>query len=796
MKLLHLRKYFYLSSLLAISIIGIILFFTYLSQINILGDFFVESNQNIISIKTISPLNKIRSVELVDGKFDGYYKSITIESSTPQINITNKYLGKNSKIKINQVAFNNYKIENQDISTFDKIIIVLIYNKLILLEFLLLTISLLWIFRNRLKLLSFFINEVKSINKNLNRYFLYVKNNKIKMLLAIIIDLIICLILRYALSIDFAILYGCSSWLIYPIVYCVFLIPIIGLLLERQVKAKLSSFFAFWIIFFLQYFIISPNNFAGNFGFHGAFQDFIQVASNSNFNINIFTSDTGYLAILPRTIYWLTIVLNPSLSQVLAVTSMLTIVVYSYIMASLLKNNFSFLWVNRNLAFVFVIMISIFPIFSLVPCIFFSLSITDISYYGILFALISLMSIKNISSFKLILLCLFNCLLILSKAHFIVLFPVFVFSIFLWLKKKNKKAFWFSIACTCAIIIQAIFCYSNLNSIANASKVLLSSVSVNTMSFSEQLLFTIIYFIKSYISILIPFENSSIILYIIVMGFIGFLILYLTYKSFRIILFEEKKTIAYWFIACNITALSSSFFYAYTLSSEDIIMYHNLIQFVEIVKLKTITYTIGVHTLLAVSVIPYLAILSQRYFQKINFKFKKDASNLLFSLLFINGMMFNNVSLMFPEFWKMTQNDKWSNEWRKLAPLLKQKEYYVPIIFYPEYKQNICTDGLEVAYDILPINESSFKMPTSLNLNSLIVLNKFELSNDNFPFYVELYHNHIKKNVWKPFYQPNNDCRFIVFTNNTACESDSIVFKNRKFKNIKLNTHIRVISEK
>lgn len=64
------------------------------------------------------------------------------------------------------------------------------------------------------------------------------------------------------------------------------------------------------------------------------------------------------------------------------------------------------------------------------------------------------------------------------------------------------------------------------------------------------------------------------------------------------------------------------------------------------------------------------------------------------------------------------------------------------------------------------------------------------------PFFVELYHNHLKKNVLKPYYQPNNDCRFIIFKSIIACNSDSIVFKNKNLENVKLNTHVRVVSEK
>ncbi|MDD2344613.1 MAG: hypothetical protein PHY85_00530, partial [Bacteroidales bacterium] len=480
----------------------------------------------------------------------------------------------------------------------------------------------------------------------------------------------------------------------------------------------------------------------------------------------------------------------------IAITSLFALVIYSFIMSSLLKKELSFLWVDRKLGFVFVIIISIFHVFSLTPGALFPLPITDVSYYGILFAIISLFTIVRMNSFQVAFFALFNCILILSKAHSVVLLPVFAFSIFLFWKQKNIKAQWFSVFCTFAIVIQALYCYNSLTSLENTINTAISSYSINTMGLFEKLLFTTIYFIKSYSNVLFPFIKSNSSFYLVALGLSLLLFLFLIYKCFKIIFYENKKSIALWFIACSVTALSSSLFYVYTLSAQDVVEFKNLLQFINHVKLNQIRYTIGVHTLIIVSVIPFIAFLSYRYLKKNNFKFKNNFSYLIFLILFFNGMVFNQGALMYPEFWQLIQNDRWSDEWRKIVPLLKHKEHYVPIIFYPAYKQNISTDGLEVALDVLPKKESTFKMITPSKINTIIVLNKSEESDENIPFFVELYHNHLIKNVLKPYYQPNNDCRFIIFKSNFACNSDSIVFKNKNLENVKLNTHIWVVYEK
>lgn len=796
MKLFLNRKYFWFLPAGILLILGITFFVFYLNQINIAGEIFIKPNNQIKTVKAISPLNKIVYINTIDGKFEGYYKSIVIESECSEIVITNTYLGRKFEILLIQIAPNKYNIENEKLSTIDKIKVVLFYNQFLLLKSILFIIVFILIVFYKLKISSICKTGASIIKNRFYSFILFLEKNKIKLIWVLIIDLVVCLILRFLLRIDFAMLYGCSAWLIYPFVCSVFFIPIFGLLLDKQIKKKMSCFFAFWFIFFLQYFIISPNDFVGNFGFHGAFQNYIQVSSDSDFIRNILTPDTGYLAILPRIIYWFSAALNPSMSQIIAITSLFALVIYSFIMSSLLKKELSFLWVDGKLGFVFVIIISIFPVFSLTPGALFPLPITDVSYYGILFAIISLFMIGGMSSFQITLLGLFNCILILSKAHSIVLLPVFAFSIFLFWKQKNIKALWFSVGCILAIIIQSAFCYNSLNSAAVVNSSAISSFSINTMSLLEQIFFATIYFVKSYTAVLFPFIKSNSSFYIVALGFSFYFILFLFYKCIRIIFYENKKSIAFWYIACSVTALSSSFFYAHTLTAQDVVELKNLVQFIDQVKLNLIRYTIGVHTLLVVSVIPFLAILCYRCLQKIDFRFKYTFSCLFFLILFFNGMIFNKGAFMFPEFWQLIQNDRWSSEWGKIAPMLKQKEHYIPIIFYPAYKQNICTDGLEVALDILPENEASFKMSTPSKINTIIVLNKLESSPGEIPFYVQLYHNHLLTNILNPYYLPNNDCRFIIFKSVVASNSDSLVFKNGNFENVKLTTHIRVISEK
>jgi hypothetical protein len=139
---------------------------------------------------------------------------------------------------------------------------------------------------------------------------------------------------------------------------------------------------------------------------------------------------------------------------------------------------------------------------------------------------------------------------------------------------------------------------------------------------------------------------------------------------------------------------------------------------------------------------------------------------------------------------------KWSYEWKQLAPLLKNKEHYIPIVFYPAYKQSIQTENLESSLDRIPKNQSGFSFKDELSVHSIIILNAVENRREQIPILADLYHDGRKISQIKPFYKTDASMRFIYFLCDRPNTADSIAFLNYLYEPAVINTHVRIVSYK
>jgi hypothetical protein len=178
-------------------------------------------------------------------------------------------------------------------------------------------------------------------------------------------------------------------------------------------------------------------------------------------------------------------------------------------------------------------------------------------------------------------------------------------------------------------------------------------------------------------------------------------------------------------------------------------------------------------------------------------KYTLRISGILFLVIVLNGMIFNKTTAGYSHFWSMVKGDTWSNEWKQLASLLHKKEYYVPVIFYPEYNQALISDGLQVSRDIVPEKKSGFYLKDELPVHSIIVLNASGNTAKQIPVIAELYSRDVKIAQLTPYYKTNQTKRFIYFLNTqTKKTADSLVFLNDIHLPVAINTHIRIVSYK
>lgn len=777
------------------SIISVVIYF-YSLKIHFTGKIIFEPLSSIEKLEYTTPLNKTYNRLSADQPLSGYFKEIVFIKSDTYVNPVFYQVFANNPTKLNyiNISSNAYKLTPPKLNFFQKIQAIAFYNKKQLLIGIICLLVFVFILINFKKIVKLIKNSFISLYKDVGYTYKFILKEKKSILIALLLSLLVYPVFFFIFDINFSVLYNVSLLVIYPIISAVFFIPIFGAIVDKKVLKLGSGFFVFWIVLFLLYFVVSPFVFAGNFGFYGDFHNFIIISQQNGFFQSLIFPDTGYLAVLPRIIYGLAIWVSPDGSQSIAVTSIASLSIYSFILSFLASERFQFLWPKHWIGLFFILLIAISPIFSLVPGLNFPLAITDTAYYGILFSFILLFIISEFKIRSVCFLTLINCIFILSKAHLLALFPLYSIGLIVFLKDKKNKGVFFTVVSLFAMLTQLAFCYFHMVSLSAYNQTG-GSFSVNMLGLEEQIIVAVAYYLKAYIYILMPFVYTTGKYVIIFMVVFFAIVLALFFIALKIIRKPTTKLIASWFIAGNILAFSSAMFYSYTFPGDVDINRDSVINLIRSVDVNLMRYTIGIHTILAVSVIPFIIFLVSEMFKRVMPKYSLNISIVLFFALIINGIIFNKAVHVISNFWGTTKGDIWSYEWEQLAPLLKNKEHYVPIVFYPAYKQAIKTENLEVSNDFVPKEQSDFSLNGEKNVHAVIVLNALGNKEEQIPVIAETFFHSKKVAQLAPFYLPNKNMRFIYFLNKKTSSVDSIVFLNHFHKPALINTHIRIVSK-
>jgi len=730
-----------------------------------------------------------------DNTISGYFREIYIETdceTTPEVTIQFK---NQSDIKLNftKIETGKYKLQSQDLSFIQKFKAFFVYSRILLLKaFISLLLAIMIAFRLR-KIKTFLKNVFGSFRQKLSYFKSVIAQNLVKIVLSFLVSGIVYPVLLFLLKIDISVLYNLDHISAFALSYPFFFIPVCGIFLHRYLK-NIWSFSAFWIIFFIMFFIIAPHAFAGNFGFYGFFHNYILEAKYNDFFSNLILPDIGYLAVLPRSVYGLSAIVNPSMTQVIAITSIITLLIYSWVLSQFLSKKIKFLWLDERLAFVFVIIVAVFPVFSLVPGLEFPLSVTDVTYYGILYVLILLFSADQLSKRNLLFAVLPAFVFVLSKAHMIVLLPVISTALFFAILKRRKNQIIYSSVVMVGLIIQAAYCYLSYRSLNNMSNAAQVSFAVGEMSLLKQIAFSFIYYIKSYAYIFFPyFEIHGKYSLVLCLLTIPLIVLF-----FLIAITNVKKKsniqISLWFIVGNAVAYLSALFYAITLNSAQCPTFSSFYGFINELDLNFMRYTIGVHTVLLFSTVPLFVLLLNKVF---SVYFNKPKIFVCFIMILMTGGGFitHGAFVSYTEFWPLIRGDNWSKEWSKLVTEIDKRDFYIPVVFYPEYKQYVKSENMEVLEEILPENDEYISFPEPLSVSTIVLL---ILENDNMEHVankIKLYCHYGKIHEFQSLYEHEKSFRFVIFDCDEDILTDSIVFYNDKNEVVTLSTHIRIIGK-
>ncbi len=790
---MKLRKKLFLSLTMIIVVFCLFLFYRYSLQINFIGEIKWANSVRINKIEFISPFNQRIMADTLTKSITGYFKDIIITSdSSEDLELYQFFRGDSVRLSCHKADGYPIQIIKPDLSLQKKTYGIIYFNIRYIISFL----SIL-LFSGLLFFLLKIINKksIRCVFEKTKTYLYNLKKIKKNLIISSIIAILFYPFLLLFFNINFSLLYNISHYVMYPLVSLIFFVHVYGFIQYSENKFSSLSFFAFWLILFLQYFFISPHVFAGNFGFHGYFHDYLLVSIKHSFFSTLLIPDTGYLAMLPRIIYGIAALLSPDLSQSIAITSLASLIIFAMLGAFLLGKNFNFLWGGRSwFGFLFMVVISVFPVFSLVPSISFPLSITDTAYYGIVFAFAVLFILKDITPLQGILLCIINCVFILSKAHFVIFLPLYLIALALFIKDKNKLGVNFTLFGLFAIIIQALFCFFSMHDFTNEAAEI-NSFSVGFLNIYEIIVFSFTYYIKAYIHLLCPFiditTNKSVFFVFIFAVIICFFIV----VAVRMVFKNSNRKLALWFIGGNMISLTSAFFYAATCPADIQIIRGNIFSFIAAVDLNMMRYTIGVHTILSISLFPFLLLLISNIFKVFSARNYFGKSVTVLFVIMLNAFIINESAAVYPHFWKNIENDRWSYEWKQLVALLKQEEYYVPVLFYPAFKQCLSTQGLYISHDFIAEAQGSFKLNKSENIHSIIVLNAFENKEEQVPELLAAYKDGICIDYIEALYKPEKGLRFIYFLNKKPTTADSIVFYNSYKEVVPINTHLRFVSK-
>lgn len=775
-------------------IVLIILLSVYIFRIRFYGDLRVSHANENLKIVSISPLGSVTVHSSEKGMLQGYFSQIFIENAGDQAPGVRIQSGDNASVSLEMCYQGNgkYEIIPYKISIFEKVYAFLYYGRqwlVFLITILLISGAIIW--QRRLLRKKYEIIQ-SNTKKKIAQLRCLIRSHAIKILIALLIASGIYPLL-YCAGIDFSVLYNLTHASAYILTLPFFMIPAVGMALWSKLRQPLV-FAAFWIILFSMYFVISPHVFAGNFGFHGFFHSFIIEAMNNGFLQNLILPDTGYLAVLPRILFGFSALMNPSISQVMAITSFASLVIYALIFSRLVSADLKFLWKDHTHAFLFTVIIALFPVFNLVPGLIFPLPATDVAYFGMVLVLICLFTSETENIRNHIGLVFFSLIVVLSKAHMVVLLPAVMIALLFAIFRKNRRLLLTSSVLTLGILIQGIYCYLSLSQ-ADATLFTTGSFSIGQAPLIPQIFAGMVYYLKSYLYIFAPFVDNQSSGSIALLLIAAIVVFGLFYVSIRNIFLKRQFHLSAWFILCNVSAITSAIFYTVTSGEAIFTSGNNAMQSITGLPINLMRYTIGVHTLLVISVVPFAMYLLESATSRFTTK-TRALSGIALILLLTSGIIFHHTAFVYPEFWSTSKHDNWSREWSKIAPILKNKEFYIPIVFYPEYKQNMHTHKLGVYSDILPDNESSFGFRDTVSLHSVIVLADESKIPEKHPTTMSFFRNGEEIGRVKPYYKFEQRFRFIIFVTDKPALTDSIVFYNSENNPAILNTHLRVICHK
>lgn len=239
-----------------------------------------------------------------------------------------------------------------------------------------------------------------------------------------------------------------------------------------------------------------------------------------------------------------------------------------------------------------------------------------------------------------------------------------------------------------------------------------------------------------------------------------------------------------WFVLSNILVFSSIVFMFRTFPSDTNInlSYNDLIKYITKGKVLITRYSIGIHSILVLSVFPViLKIIKEK--SRVNYLRKQSIiTALAFSLSFIAVAppVFN------PKFWLELSTQNWSKEWFYLSRELQYKTYYIPIIFYPAPKQQIQTNNTSEIFDG-QISDLDFKTLNNKNIHSIILVNNKNFALRNKELKLQLIYFEDDTIFVEPLYPIKEYYKFIIFKLKKG--------KNIKYFNFVNNNNKKIVDE-
>ncbi len=757
-------------SLICFGIIFIVLILNilYIFRINVNSGFKLDS-QNIEQIYGESPIGrKIYPLQTQDEfYFNEYLSKIIIKTRSENFANQEKFIIKKQEHLI--IIKENLSFK-QKLSNFTKYSQSLILINLLFLAFITSVFLFPKFYRSALQelliLLRLYFHKIKKL--------LFNPKNIISIIVALCISIAFVAALRLV-GVKFEKLYFTGLWI--NIAWIIFFSIPAGIFMLRKNFSKnfMLVNFGFWTIFLLMYFVVCPADYMGNYGFHGFFHEFLIRPAESGFLASLTTPDTGYLAIIPRIFYGIAYFFDNYGAYSIAFTSFATLIIYASIFSYLCGTRFRFMFQNDKLRCAFVIIMAVFGFFSLSP-LNYAISITDVAYFGfILICIFLIKSKENISSTKLIFYAITGSLFILSKAHLIAFAPVVTIIVFYKFYKKQFRSKTLILASVflLACIIQAVFISNSLIQMQNIQQSDLQSFTVEQKPIWLIIAGSFIYFVKSYMLLSFPlFSISS--------GFLGYLFFLIGTAITILILYRNLKNIrnselSRVFILANVLVLSCIAFMFRTFPSDADIdfSFSGFLKYAAYGNPFFSRYTIGIHNILALTLIPSIF-----YFIK-NKKIilnKQVAVNTLTGAYILLNFIIIQPDFRSIEFYKKIRNENWSEEWYYLSRELKHKPYYVPIIFYPALKQEICSPNIYTIYDGTYKN-IDFNLIQNKKLLAVILLNDKDFANKNNKLKLKAYYNNDSVFI-SPLYPVSPKYKFIFFSLRDYPYLNSFIFVN------------------